>query len=189
MLPPDEKALLRRQIRESYPGAEARQRESERLCAHVLRWQGYRQAKVIGAYMPMPREADVMPILRDVLAHGKTLLLPRVEGEGMTLRVVRDLTSLHPGEWGIPEPGADAPIVSPDALELLIVPLEGIDREGMRLGKGKGYYDRLLAHTRCMTLGAVMSWQWQEHIPARPWDRPLQAAADQNGIYLFDQRD
>lgn len=103
----------------------------------------------------------------------------------MTLRRVRSLEELVPGAYGIPEPGGDTEIIPLSAVSLLIVPLEGIDRRGMRLGKGGGYYDRLLEGSQVMTLGAVMSWQWEEELPAMPWDRPLRAAADCRGIHLF----
>ena len=103
----------------------------------------------------------------------------------MTLRRVRSLEELVPGAYGIPEPGGDTEIIPLSAVSLLIVPLEGIDRRGMRLGKGGGYYDRLLEGSQVMTLGAVMSWQWEEKVPAMPWDRPLRAAADCRGIHLF----
>ncbi|MGN0746339.1 MAG: 5-formyltetrahydrofolate cyclo-ligase [Aristaeellaceae bacterium] len=182
-----DKAALRRAIRSRFPGEDVRRAESEAMCRHILAWEPYRRAEAVGGYIPLRREADVTAVMRDALASGKTLVLPRVESEGsMTLRRVRSLEALVPGAYGIPEPDGDTEIVPLAALSLLIVPLEGIDRLGMRLGKGGGYYDRLLADTPCATLGAVMSWQWEERIPAQPWDKPLQAAADLRGIHLFE---
>ena len=181
-----DKAALRRAIRSRFPGEEIRRAESVAMCRHMLAWKPYRQAETVGGYIPLRREADVTAVLEDVLASGRTLALPRVDGEGsMTLRRVRSLEKLVPGAYGIPEPGGDTEIIPLAALSLLIVPLEGIDCRGMRLGKGGGYYDRLLADSHAMTLGAVMSWQWEEQIPSQPWDRPLRAAADRFGIHLF----
>lgn len=183
-----DKAALRRRIREAFPGQEIRKTESEALCGHVMRWTIYRQANVVAAYMPLYREADLSLLLKDILQQGKTLLLPRVEGETISLRSVGSMEELTPGAWGIMEPAANAPVVKPEKVDLLIVPLEGIDHSGMRLGKGGGYYDRLLKNAACPTLGAVLSWQWQENIPAQSWDIPLRWAADHKGIHLFDQR-
>ena len=181
-----DKAALRRAIRSRFPGEAIRRAESDAMCRHILAWEPYRQAETVGAYIPVRREADVTAVMLDALASGKTLALPRVDGEGsMTLRRVRSLEELTPGAYGIPEPGGDTEIIPLSAVALLIVPLEGIDRRGMRLGKGGGYYDRLLADTPAMTLGAVMSWQWEDAVPAMPWDRPLRAAADRLGIHLF----
>ncbi|MGN1020733.1 MAG: 5-formyltetrahydrofolate cyclo-ligase [Aristaeellaceae bacterium] len=181
-----DKAALRREIRGRFPGEDVRRAESEAMCRHILAWAPYRRAETVGGYIPLRREADVTAVLEDVLASGRTLALPRVDGEGrMTLRRVRSLEELVPGAYGIPEPGGDTEIIAAEEISLLLVPLEGIDRRGMRLGKGGGYYDRLLADRNIATLGAVMSWQWAQAIPAMPWDKALQAAADCRGIHLF----
>lgn len=181
-----DKAELRRRIRAAYPGEAQRNAESEALCRHVLAWQEYRQAVVVGAYVPMKREADVTPILRDALMTGKTLLLPRVESEGqMTFRRVRDLTSLVVGAYGLLEPGEREEVADPVSLDVLIVPIEGIDRHGLRLGKGGGYYDRMLGATHCRTIGAVMSWQWVSSVPRESWDQALEMAVDCEGIHCF----
>ena len=182
----NEKAALRRAIRSLHQGDEARARESEALCGHILRSPWYREAQVIGGYMPLLREADVTPVLLDALKRGKTLALPLCgEAPHMTLRRVASLEELIPGAYGILEPRKDAEIIPADALDLLLVPLEGIDPSGMRLGKGGGYYDCLLAGSPVRTMGCALSWQWAEHIPADEWDRPLCACADRNGIHIF----
>ena len=183
-----DKAALRRAIRSRFPGADVRRAESEAMCRHIFAWECYRQAETVGAYIPLRREADVTAVMLDVLASGRGLALPRVDGEGhMTLRRVRSLEELVPGAYGIPEPGGDTEIISCSAVSLLIVPLEGIDHRGMRLGKGGGYYDRLLAACPALTLGAALSWQWTEDIPRDPWDRPLNACACAEGIRIFRQ--
>ena len=185
-----DKQALRRAVRSRFPGPEARARESGLLCGHVMAWPAYRRAEVVAGYVPLPWEADITPLLTDVLASGRTLLLPRVEGEKlMTLRRVERLDGLSAGRWGLPEPPEDAEIVPVEQVQLMLVPLEAMDRSGMRLGKGGGYYDTLLAGTEAVTLGAAMSWQWVERVPCEPWDQPLTAAADSAGIHLIRTKD
>lgn len=70
--------------------------------------------------------------------------------------------------------------LTPDTL--LLVPLEGLSREGVRLGKGGGYYDRLMSGARCPHLGILLSHQWEANIPCMPWDRRLTLAADPTGL-------
>jgi len=179
----NEKQLLRRAIRSRYPGAEERNRQSAAICTHVLASGLYRQCDALCGYVPMTREADVTPILMDALRSGRTLLLPRVEEEGrMTLRLVGSLEELIPGAYGIPEPSPEAPVACLTEETLLLVPLEGLDRGGVRLGKGGGYYDRLMADCRCPHLGILQSWQWAERVPCEPWDIRLAFAADPSGI-------
>lgn len=184
-----EKALLRRAVRGLYPGEEARNAHSAALCRRVLDWPMYQRAKVICGYVPLRREADIMPLLRDALASGKQLVLPRVEGAGrMTLRRVEALEALVPGAYGIPEPREDAWHVPPEKLDLVLVPLEAVDDTGMRLGKGGGYYDRLLPQVRGISAGMALPWQWVRQVPREPWDRPLDAVVDSEGITLFDAK-
>ena len=122
-----EKAALRKAIRARYPGKNQRDAESARLCAVIAQSDLFRRANVVAGYVPMAREADIMPLLRLTLDLGKTLLLPKVEGaRQMTMRQICDLSALIPGAYGIPEPPESAPILSPDAIDLLLTPLEGV---------------------------------------------------------------
>lgn len=182
-----DKQALRRAIRARFPGQLERDRESALICRHVAGWEVYRQARVIGGYVPLPREADVMPLLADALASGKTLLLPRVEDEHrMTLRRMDRLDGLVTGRWGLLEPPEDAEVVPAFEAELLLVPLEGVDRSGTRLGKGGGYYDALLRGAAVTKLGVALSWQWADRLPRDQWDQPLDAVADRDGIHAFN---
>lgn len=182
-----DKAALRRRVREASPGKAARDAESVLICRHVLAWENYQAAQVIGGYMPMAHEADVTPILLDALAQGKTLLLPRCGRKPeMVFHQVRSLDELIPGAYGLLEPAPHAPVVEPGCIDLLLTPLEALTAQGWRLGKGGGYYDHLLAAHDLMTLGVALSWQWVEAVPRESWDRPLRAAADRSGIRLFE---
>ena len=166
----DDKSALRRKVREAFPGGEARDAQSRALCDIAAAWEPFRQAQVIAAYMPLPREADVTPLMRLILAQGRTLVLPRCEDAGvMTFRRVDRLEALPKGRWGFPEP------------------LEAIDPRGMRLGKGGGYYDRILCRTDALTLGAALSHQFVGHVPAERHDIPLHAVVSAAGVQIFDQ--
>lgn len=183
------KAALRAQIRARYPGDAARDAESRALCRAILASGLYRDAAVVAGYMPLRREADIRPVLEDVLASGRTLALPLCSGGGMmTLRRVESLAQLQPGMYGIPEPREEWEIIPADQVDLLLIPLEGVDQDGMRLGKGGGYYDRLLKAAGAAAMGCALSWQWTDHVPAEPWDMPLQYCADRDGVWQLPRR-
>ena len=182
-----EKAALRRHLRALFPGEAARAEESRLLSLHILASDLYCHAQIVGGYVPLRHEADVTAVLLDVLASGRTLALPLCgQPPHMTLRRVTSLEELLPGAYGIPEPREDTEIIPVDALHLLLTPLEGIDPRGMRLGKGGGYYDCLLAEKRVQTLGCALKHQWVERVPAMAWDMRLTACADRDGVHIFD---
>lgn len=183
------KRELRSLLRSRHEGMAARDAQSAALCRHILQSPEYQSARLIGGYMPLPREADVTPVLLDALQTGKRLALPLCgQPPCMTLRRVAALDELVPGAYGILEPDGASPVVSAAEVDLLLVPLEGIDGEGFRLGKGGGYYDRLLADAEMTTIGCALSWQWTERVPRDSWDRPLAACADQCGVHYFNDQ-
>lgn len=99
----NEKQALRKAVRSRFPGDAERDAQSRLICLHVLASGLYRGCDAVCGYVPMRREADVVPILLDALRSGRSLLLPRVEGPGqMTLRRVRSMEELVPGAYGIP---------------------------------------------------------------------------------------
>ena len=181
-----EKAALRRQLRSLYGGAQVRAEESRLICRHILESDWYREAQIVAGYVPLKWEADVTAVLQHALESGRTLALPLcAEAPRMTLRRVASLEALVPGRYGIPEPREDTEIIDVEAVHLLLIPLEGIDPGGMRLGKGGGYYDCLLADRSVRSVGCALSWQKADRIPNDPWDRPLAACADREGMHIF----
>lgn len=178
-----DKSALRRAVRAAHQGREARAAQSEAICRAILASDEYRRARVVAAYVPLRWEADITPVLLDVLSTGRTLALPLCEAAPrMTLRRVTSLDELVPGAYGIPEPPRTADVIAPADADLLLIPLEAIDPTGMRLGKGGGYYDHLLAGADVPHMGCALSWQACESVPADVWDRPLRACAFPGGV-------
>ena len=106
-------------------------------------------ADTVLAFCAMPDEPDTAEILHRTLAEGKRLLLPRVLSKtAMDWVEIPDLELLHPGAFGILEPPADLPAFDMAACRapLALVPCLAASRDGVRLGRGGGYYDRFLAH-------------------------------------------
>lgn len=182
------KRQLRSHLRSLHEGRALRDMQSAEICRHIMNFPAYQNARIVGGYVPLSHEADITPVLLDALETGKTLALPLCgEAPHMTLRAVPSMGALVPGAYGILEPCADAPVIPVKEVDLLLVPLEGIDREGFRLGKGGGYYDCLLAGADVMTVGCALSWQRLTHLPREPWDKPLSACADMDGIHVFER--
>ena len=115
-------------------------------------WQS---ARAVLAFAAMPDEPDTAEMLRRALADGKRLLLPRVRSKTeMDWVEIPALCLLRPGAFGIQEPPADLPAADPAgyAAALALVPCLAASPDGIRLGRGGGYYDRYLAaHPDCHT--------------------------------------
>ena len=112
--------------------------------------------------------------------HTKTLYLPVVEGD--TLRVCPCEGDLHTGAYGIKEPGGES-LADLSVIDLVIVPGVAFDADGNRLGRGKGYYDRLLPQIAAPRVGVAYDCQIVEHIPADPHDIPMTLVVTPGRIY------
>lgn len=106
---------------------------------------------------------------------GKRVCLPRVADSSLAFHEVRDLPELVPGRFGILEPRPDSPQVSISQIPLLAVPGLGFTCAGDRLGRGGGYYDRVLAGFAGQSVGLCFACQIEKSLPIEPLDRPVNA--------------
>lgn len=110
----------------------------------------------------------------------KKFYLPRVNGVNLEILPYEE-SRLELGAFHIEEPtGTDT--VSPDEIELIIVPAVAYDRKRNRLGRGKGFYDRLLASTRATKIGVGYDFQLIDEIPAEPHDIKMDIVITQQTI-------
>jgi 5-formyltetrahydrofolate cyclo-ligase len=132
---------------------------------------------VLASYAAAGDEIDPAQVELAARASGWRIAFPRVTGEALAFHLA-DRAALRPGFKGLPEPDPGAPPARPDAL---LVPLLAADRAGTRLGQGGGHYDRTLAalraHAAPFAVGLAWDVQLTDHLPAFPWDQPLDAVA------------
>ena len=135
----------------------------------------------VGIYWPLPGEADLRP-LRDVLH--LPLALPVADGEGGIIYRSWTKEPLQPDGCGIPAP-AEGEALRPDQLALLLVPALAVDRYGIRLGYGGGYYDRLRADPAWRNVSAWVVVESacvsKEALPRDPWDIPFKGWITEEG--------
>ncbi len=98
---------------------------------------------ILGAYWPIRREFNPLPLLQQCIAEGMQVALPtiRVKKEPLEFRLWQPGARMQVGVYDIPYP-ADGAVVQPDTL---LIPMVGFDAAGFRLGYGGGYYDRTVA--------------------------------------------
>jgi 5-formyltetrahydrofolate cyclo-ligase len=169
------KRALRAQVRArlSQLGETARAAASAqartRLAAQPL-WQA---ARTVLFFAPLPDELDVWPLLAEALAAGKHVALPRfspLSQQYEACAILDPAVDLEPGRFGVREPLPRCARLPETPLDLILVPGVAFDRRGGRLGRGRGYYDRILATVRGRTCAVAFDEQIVEVIPREAHD-------------------
>ena len=139
------------------------------------------EARTILAYYSLSDEVNTHQLIEDLLADGKTVLLPTVIGEGeMEWHVYSSVSALKNGAFGIGESEGDLysdfsqETSSSEKQMIALVPGVAFDAAGRRLGRGKGYYDRFLAaHPYIYKIGVCFDFQKVPEVPADEQDVPV----------------
>ena len=163
---------------------EARRDQELVLLDQLPRLPGFVEASLVLMHVSaFADEVDTGPMLRMVLSGGKRLACPRIDpvNRRLDLFEVENLErDLVPGFWDIREPSATCRPVGPLEVDWSLVPGVAFDSHGYRLGRGGGYYDRLLSNIRpdstCWAL--IFAEQWVAEVPREPHDRPLNGVTD-----------
>jgi 5-formyltetrahydrofolate cyclo-ligase len=138
--------------------------------ASLPRWQA---ARTLAAFVALPGEPDLAPFY---WIPGRRLLLPRVEGEFLVFHEVREPTELIRGAFGVMEPKADiCPAVDPAESDIIFVPGLAFTHDGERLGRGRGYYDRMLDRLprTVLRVGVCFAPQIVASLPSEAHDREV----------------
>lgn len=168
-----EKQELRKEIRSrkrQFTSQELRE-QSFPVVMRLLSHPRIKTAKTVMLYYSLPDEVDTHTLVDSLLVSGKQILLPRVTGEGtMELRRYTGPADLAIGAYNIMEPTGEL-FDDYAAIDLAVIPGVAFDREGNRMGRGKGYYDRLLPKLRSTyKIGICLPFQFMESIPTDEHD-------------------
>lgn len=144
------------------------------------------QPSLVAGFWPIRDEIDIRPLMAALRASGHRIALPVVGPSGLTFREWDDGETLVAAPFGTSEPGSDAAECDPP---ILLVPLLAFDREGRRLGYGKGHYDgaiqRLSAAGPIQTIGVAFATQEVDEVPVEAHDRRLDAVLTEAGLLRF----
>lgn len=131
-------------------------------------------------YHSLPDELSTLEFL-EKWHDRKRLFLPRVNGVDLEI-LPYDRTRMHLGAFRIEEPDGDE-YLNPDDIELVVVPAVAYDRHGNRVGRGKGFYDRLLSRTRALKVGVAYDFQIFDDIEAEHFDVPVDIVITETHVY------
>lgn len=166
-----------KQLREQDPSL--RRERSRKVQDKLLSSSEYKNSKVVMTYVSLPTEVDTYDIIRETLERGKKLAVPSIDTVSRTI-IASELTSIDDlveGHFGIYEPkDGPARTIQPEEIGLIVVPGVAFDRKNMRLGRGKGYYDKFLANkdiSSAKTIGLAFKFQVLDSLPPDPHDIPV----------------
>ena len=151
---------------------------------------GLTRGTIVGGYHALPDEADPALLLDALVALGCHIAFPRIVAKDAALEFHRvpDGEVLRPGTFGVHEPAAHWPSVTP---QLLLVPLLAFDAHGHRLGYGGGFYDRTLQAFRSgaappvRAIGIAYAGQQTASLPHEPHDMALDGILTEQGLKMF----
>lgn len=130
----------------------------------------FQLAEKVLMYHSLPDELDTRRFLNK-WKDRKKFFLPRVNGVNLEL-LPYDETRLEIGSFHIEEPKGNE-ICPVEEIEMIVVPGIAFDRKGQRLGRGKGFYDRLLKSAKAMKIGVGYDFQLIEELPSEAHDVPM----------------
>ncbi len=180
------RARMRARLAELLP-AERRER-SARLLARLQALSAWRTARSVLLFAPLSVEPD-LDLLWEMVAEEsgapalaeKRCLFPRMDGRRLVVCAVRSPAELVPVRWGLREPAAEVPRVALAEVDLALVPGLAFTASGSRLGRGGGFYDRLLSEAgfRAETVGIGFDFQLLPALPLEAHDAAV-------GVVLTD---
>lgn len=162
---------------------ESEKREAaERAFARLENAAAFMMANHILMYHSLPDELSTHSFLKK-WSDRKHFYLPRVNGVNLDI-LPYDESRLELGAFHIEEPTGNS-IYDIDDIELIIVPAIAYDRKGNRLGRGKGFYDRLLNETKATKIGIAYEFQIVDEVPVESHDVPMDIVISPSSCHII----
>jgi 5-formyltetrahydrofolate cyclo-ligase len=180
--PRERKVALRKEMRVSLEKMRGRAERSRQLVDAIISHPSWRRAVIVAIFAPMEHEPDVELLWKH--AEGKTMCYPTIRLGGLDFMGVVGPESVMPGQFGIREPVFDqARVIPPDTFDLIFVPGAAFTVSGERLGRGGGFYDRVLATPgfRAFKVGVCFDRQVLAEVPIEPHDERVHRVVTENG--------
>ncbi|WP_040215154.1 5-formyltetrahydrofolate cyclo-ligase [Clostridium polynesiense] len=149
----------------------------------------YKNAKNIFLFTSFGSEVDTHEIIRQALRQGKRVAVPRVNKETklMEAKIIDNLEDMAEGYYGILEPSEAAEEMSPESIDLIIMPGVAFDLKGGRIGYGAGFYDKFLKEVSESTPKIAIAYELQliEEVPMESYDVRIDGVITEKRITIF----
>ena len=177
----DEKTYTKQELRQEVRRRRAGYSQNEldelslQASAKLLGMPIWQEAHTVLLYHSLPDELSTGRLIQRAVEQGKQVLLPVVVGDDLELREYTSEQQLAEGAFHIREPQGEA-FTDYDAIDLAVVPGVAFSSDLFRVGRGRGYYDRLLPRlTKAVKCGICWPFQFFQQVPTEPHDVRLDA--------------
>jgi 5-formyltetrahydrofolate cyclo-ligase len=180
-----EKQLLRNEIaliKRQY-SKEVLNYKSDEICKSLSVIPELKNADRIAVYFSLPDEVQTLSFIEERKSE-KNIYLPVIEGRKMIFRRYNGADCLKTGSFGIKEPGTDSEKAEISDIDFFIVPGVAFDRTFHRLGRGKGYYDKILVNVKKPIIGLCFNFQLFDTIPANRRDVKMTAIVTESSMFF-----
>ena len=153
---------------------------------HLITWQPWTAAKLVGSYLPHESEFDPSLLAQAARDRGADIVCPRVNGKSLSFHHWQSGDDVEATIGGVLQPIPAAPMVDAAAIDLFLTPLLGCGDSGMRLGYGGGFYDRLFSQVNGLRLGVGFALQRVSDWESEAHDQRLDGFLSEEGLTLFE---
>ncbi|WP_437202802.1 5-formyltetrahydrofolate cyclo-ligase [Planctomicrobium sp. SH664] len=181
------KPEIRRQVRQLRAALPDREERTAQILQRLTESAYWNKAAVRLYYVGARDEVGTLPALEADLKQGRSVVVPYCRQNDLLLSRIVAASELSPGSFGIPEPlpgiqSNPTRNVAPQQIDAILIPGVAFDRQGNRLGYGRGYYDRLLQQLppACLRIGLAFDVQLVEDVPVEPHDEPVHLLITEN---------
>ncbi|CAN5136128.1 5-formyltetrahydrofolate cyclo-ligase [soil metagenome] len=165
-----------------------REQSTTHLCEHLIELATRLRVSSVAAYLPTTEEPNIRPFLNWADAQKIRILYPISRDDGLLDWTVGDGETEVEGLFGMPEPVGEllGPIAIND-VDLILVPAASVDRTGMRMGWGRGYFDRTLGSMeKCPPVYAVIfDRELVDSVPSEVHDKRVDGVVTPGAIVSF----
>ena len=174
--------------------ADIKKERDDKICSFLLSLASYRYSDIILMYYPCKDEVDIKSVIVQALSEGKKVALPkcRKEDRSMQFHFINSLDGLNQnGAFGMSEPPDTLPAYDPELDSrpaVCVIPAIVYDKEGVRIGYGKGFYDRYLPSFSGTKIGIAYNDFIIDKVPRGKYDLSADVLITEKGITAINTK-
>ena len=153
---------------------------SKKICCNLIKTEEFQRADCIALYNAMQDEVQTSEIIEKWYKK-KNIVLPVISDQHLFFHKYKGKDNMFSGVFGIQEP-VNTEHIPAEKIDLFVVPGIAFDRNGNRLGRGKGFYDRYLSGIDKPAIGICFGFQLLEYLPFEKHDIKMNTVITENLI-------